>query len=681
MANSTTNISLQEKQKARNAYRQARSQRRAINAELEQPEVAGIVDPADGTLNKDVLLGATFDLTLQAWKEQVTQPGDYDTLFVDFAAGTNPDPEDYGLVHKDTITAPVADDTFPMLIKIPLGNLVPGFEKPRDGPYRLRYRVVQMNGQETVSSPFPLIVDTTPPLGHLEPQSMTLTTVQLTQDFIDNNPGGLTGTLPDYDDWQVGDKVAFYWVTSPLPEDPDDLPSAVDVIPVSAANGNKVIYPLTAIEGSEDKDYYALYILLDKATNRSPVSAYTRVDVALGALPASLQDPLVPLATPPAKLINMADARVGVEVHIPSFNNWKPTDRIEVTWGKTALRAVEMGEAPGFPFSIPVPRLTLRDEYNFTGSGVQSTNVSYRVMRGVLPSEVKATNVNVDFSYVGPDPAPNPDPDWPDPVNDQLEPAEVSGKTSQTENVLDPSDNGQPAELKFKLYTPLNAAEIIDFYWGTQAVPDARYEVKDDDTAGKEITREIPWSYIESEGNNPALPVHYRIHAADSENTQHSPDTLVDVSAIVITPDAPTFEGLSDGGWLNCNSLFKDPANPAAGEPGVRVVVPDLTKYLMAGDTVTLNWKAYTRPGDVFIPDTDKCESITLDATTVEGFTWLVTPYADHILPTYNPAPGHGNSGIGVISYSFELNGNTVTSKETEANVGMYDANGSCPVP
>ncbi|WP_246765955.1 hypothetical protein, partial [Pseudomonas syringae] len=59
---------------------------------------------------------------------------------------------------------------------------------------------------------------------------------------------------------------------------------------------------------------------------------------------------------------------------------------------------------------------------------------------------------------------------------------------------------------------------------------------------------EIPWSYIDHEGNRDDLPVHYRIHAADSENTQHSPDTLVQVNAIVIIPEAPVFEGASPNG-------------------------------------------------------------------------------------------------------------------------------------
>lgn len=489
---------------------------------------------------------------LEKWDELVDVDGDSDTFYVDFAAGTSPAPDDYELAHEGLVTAPVSSGTFPMTINVPLANLVPGLQKPGDGPYRLRYRVMQPNGQETLSTPFPLIVDTTPPWQHIEPGPMILPAVQLTQDFIDNNPGGLIGTLPDYGDWQLGDKVAFYWVTSPLPDDPANLPAPVGFMDVGAATDNKVTYPVSAIKGSEDKDYYTLYILMDKATNRSPLSAYTRVDVALGVLPANLQNPVVPLATPPDTLINLADARVGVEVHIPRFDNWKPTDRIEVTWGTAVLRSVEMGEVPVFPFPIAVPRLTLRDQYDFTVPDGQPTNVSYRVMRGVLPSAVMAISVDVDFSYIGPDPVPDPDPDWPDPVNDQLVPAEVYGRTSQTLNKLDTSDDGAPADLKIKLYTPLNAGEIIDFYWGTMEVSEARYEVQSGDTAGDEIITEIPWSYIQSEGNNTALPVHYRIHAPDSENTQHSPDTLVEVNSIVIdTPHVSKRHTLKVSGMSN----------------------------------------------------------------------------------------------------------------------------------
>lgn len=578
MVDLKTTATLDDKKKARIAYRLARTQRGSgLDAELALAQVAGIVDPADGTLNKDVLAGEFLEVTLPQWAGLVTDPGDSDTFFIDWAIGAAADNDAFKEVFSDTVTAPVAPGTFPKKIEIPLSSFLPGFDKPADGAYSLRYRIRQPNDQETVSPSINLIVDTTPPGGHLEPGQMILNTDQLTQAFLDDNPGGLVGTLPDYDDWKPGDMVAFYWVGTPLPDDPADLPPQVDFVEVERPTNNTVTYPVSAIDSSRDEPYYVAYFLRDKATNRSPLSNYKRIDVALGPLADNLQDPEVPLAEPPEKLINLPDARLGVEVLIHSFDNWKPTDRIEVTWGTEPLRSEEVGSFPDFPVSIRVPDPVLRAQYNQVTGGVQATNVSYRILRGVVPSEVKSISVDVNFATIGPDPIT--DPEWPDPVNDALLPVEVRGQTSNLVNVLTAADNNQAAKVTFKLYEKLQPGEIIDFYWGTSHVAEAQYTVAVSDTAGSEREVEIPWSYIDYEGNRADLPVHYRIHAPDSENTTHSPDTLVNVSAIVITPDAPLFEGTSSNGWLNCDSLFADGiGNPGPDEPGIRVRVPDLSK-------------------------------------------------------------------------------------------------------
>jgi hypothetical protein len=253
-------------------------------------------------------------------------------------------------------------------------------------------------------------------------------------------------------------------------------------------------------------------------------------------------------------------------------------------------------------------------EYSFAAAGQQPTNVSYRVLRGEVSSAVQAITVDVDFSFIGPIPDPNPDPEWPDPVNGDLPVPEVRGRVSGLPNELNRTDAGEPADLTVELYGPLNEGEVIEFYWGSQASPAARYVVKDTDTAGDERTVEIPWIVIEKEGDNAALPVYYGIHAADSENDQQCEpiDVVVDLATVV--PDAPTFLGLNPtSGWLTCVSLYADPANPAPGEPGIRVSIPDLTEYLADGDEVTLTWTALSgRTGETPIPGAEKSEVITL---------------------------------------------------------------------
>ncbi|PBP44366.1 hypothetical protein [Pseudomonas syringae] len=682
MVDSKTTTALDDNQKERIAHGLAGSGPDSeLDADLALAEVTGVVDPVDGTLNKDVLLGEFLEVTLLQWAGLVTDPGDFDTFFIDWAIGAEAETDAFKEVFSDIITAPVAPGTFPKKIQIPLSSLMQGLEKPADGTYSLRYRIRQPNDQQTTSPSINLIVDTTPPGGHSEPEQMILDTDQLTQAYLDEHPDGLVGTLPDYYDWAPDHRVAFYYVGNPLPEKPEDLPPPVDVVNLPGPTNNTLKFPVSVIGASRDDAYYIAYFLIDKATNRTPLSNYKRIDVALGLLPDNLQDPVVPLAEND-NLIDLPDAGIGVQVSIKSFDNWKPTDRIEVTWGAGMLRSEEVGSYPEFPLLIRVPGEVLRAQYNLATGGDQATNVSYRILRGILPSAVKSTSVNVNFSTIGPDPIT--DPGWPDPVNDALPLVEVRGKTSDSANVLTAADKGEAARVLFKLYINLQSGEMIDFYWGTRLTSSATYTVLPSDAAGSDREVEIPWDDIFAEGNRVDLPVHYRIHAPGSANTQHSKETLVNVSAIVITPDAPLFEGTSTSGWLNCDSLFANGiGNPATGEPGIRVRVPDLSKYLSDGETVTLHWYASTgTTGDALIPGTEKEEAIVLGADhPATGFTWLVTPYATHILPVYNPASGSPN-GSARIKYSFIMSGatETITSLETTARVGMYDAVGACPI-
>jgi hypothetical protein len=671
MASSTKRLTLEEIQKARNEYLLARRQRAgALKADIAMPDVPGIIDASDGTLSADAVR-APLEVIIPEWDQYADFTGDQDVVSLEWAPGHNPAPGDFKVVDDKTLTAPINPVVdFPVTLHVPVAEMSP------DGPYTLRYHILTANGEDARCANIPIICDSMPPWKHYEPGKMVLPVTQLTDAELATMPNGMVAKLADYAhaDWQAGDKVAFYWIAAPL--DPDKLPLPVNVAGVSGAVAPEVTYPLATLQLSEDKDYYAVYILMDKAGNRSPLSDFVRVDVALGPLPSGLQLPVVPLA-PPDGEVNQPDATAGVYVHIPSFSNYKPRDRIEVTWGTHVLDSEEIGAAPTFPFPVKVPSPVLVGQYNLQTGGAQPTNVSYRVLRGKVPSAEQAITIDVDLSYIGP-----VNPDWPNPINPALPEPQVFGKKSNTLNVLTRADVNENAELRFDLYAPVNEGEVIDFYWGSQLVTEAQYTVKPGDSAGDPIVREIPWLTIKNEGNNPALPVYYSIHAPGSENEQHCTTIYVDVDVVTLVPEAPVFEGTNPAnGWLTCVSLYADPANPDPLEPAVRVRVPDLSQHLVPPATVTVTWTALSgRTGETPIPGAEKTEDIVLDATTVKGFLWLVQPYTTYILPTYDPA-GAGNTGRGRIKYEFIKAGETITSDTTEAVVAMYNAGGSCPIP
>lgn len=171
----------------------------------------------------------------------------------------------------------------------------------------------------------------------------------------------------------------------------------------------------------------------------------------------------------------------------------------------------------------------------------------------------------------------------------------------------------------------------------------------------------------------------YWINSPNSPNRQRSDDTPVEVNAVIFKPAAPTFPDI-DGPFLNCDSLY-------GPDYAIRVQVPDLSGppyNLGIGDVVTLHWVALAgTAGETPIDGAEKDEPVTLDDTTwpVTGFIWLVRPYATHLLPTYDPFGPGGSEGRGRITYSYVVDGETITSEESEARVTMFLGHGSCPIP
>ncbi|MDU9389394.1 hypothetical protein [Pseudomonas sp. zfem002] len=656
---------------ARARFHEDQLRRRAEPRMLAPLELeAGAIVDVDGTLHKDFLRNDLV-VTIQEWDLPLS-PGLTDTLYLEWARGHAPQESDFIEIASLEITAPVADGTFPLKsLKIPVDLL------QVDGPYTLRYWVFRYNHESDYSPPLRIVCDGTRPWFDERPPALLLPEVPITDQYLAEHPQGVVATLPAYADRQPGDVVTYRWIAMPLPENPADVPIAGSA-PVTGEPA-QITFSADTVRAQGDGGCVVFYELMDKATNLSRLSYYTSVGVALGPLPTGLLPPQVPQAEGD-NLVDLVDARLGVVVRIPAFQNAKASDRIEVTWGRTVLYAEEIGSSPVLPVQVSVPVSVLRSEYA-DAQGPLPTNVSYRILRGTVPFVAPAISVDVDFSVIGP-PRPEPDPDWPDPINPQLDILQTRGKVSGNLDHLTRADAGQDAEQSFLAWAPLNPGEIVEFYWNNVPVPEARFIVEVGMAPGDTIAVEIPWSYIEEAGNNAQVPVHYRIGAPGSNNWQHSPTAYVNVEAIILTPAAPAFLGLSQPlGWLTCRSLY-DLDEPNELDPSVRVQVPDLSRYLSDGDQLTLTWTPWNRiSGGEVIEHAIKTETITLGgANPVTGFVWRVQPYATYILPTYNPEGG-SRDGRAQVVYAFQMGDETVTSLAVEAVVSMHNASGSCPIP
>ncbi len=646
---------------------------RAVNSEGKALVKPGIdptllADTRDGTVFSAVLTDATKNLliSIEAWPLlEGTPAGFFDVLEIYHASASGVST----LLSSEEYTG--ADvGKFPLSVVIDKDKV----ESWVDGPQLFSYKVKPWNGSDpTESEVLSLIFDRMPPYGNSTPVALPA----LGYDVIDANINNVSVELPDYDTYAVGDKVYVYWLNH-VPEDPSTIsPVASDVIDVLPKT---LKVPAEEIKAVGDGGVYVLYALVDKAGNISRLSLPMAVGVAVGPLPSGLQDPAVPLAAD--GLIDQEDAWAGVVVEVPSFDNWKSTDWVQVRWGALGLGWREIGSAPKFPLEFVVLPKQLWDQYGATSTGNVETNVSYELRRGAVPQGGKDIDVDVNLEVIGPT-DPGTDPGWPDPVNPKLSLAEVFGRSSDTLNTLLPEDEKQDAVLKVTIDAAFKEGDIVSFYWDDEHVVEIDYTLAAKDL-GAEINVDVPWAYIEAR-NNGSVPVCYMVERPGVPNRPKSASTIVNVEAIVLRPDAPAFLGGNTSanppeGWLTCAALYDDD-NPSPLDPAIRVLIKGLGDYgLKAGDQLTMHWYAvHNLNGEEKIDDTVLDEVIALTEADLAELVWRVQPYDEYILPIYNyHATIH--YGRGRVYYSFSIDGKTVNSELAEQVVSMHNAAGSCPL-
>jgi hypothetical protein len=253
-----------------------------------------IVDPGDGTL-RESLLKNPLPIGFSAWND-LPPAGETAGIALEWAPakgdGSAPDPSAYVQINDDLVRGPLDPATyFPKTLDIPVTNMAV------DGKFYLRLKMAPYNGQAALyADPVPVTCDDTRPYGDIKPLAMEIPAAPITDDYLAANAGKVIGGIPEYDDFQPGDKVAFFWTDTPVE---DDWSTATPVDEVTL-DGTTWPFPVEYLEADlrtkADGEWYLMYGLVDKATNPSLVSFGSRLRMALGPWPTGMLDPKVPLA-------------------------------------------------------------------------------------------------------------------------------------------------------------------------------------------------------------------------------------------------------------------------------------------------------------------------------------------------------------------------------------------------
>lgn len=391
----------------------------------------------------------------------------------------------------------------------------------------------------------------------------------VTQAWLAANGDQLTVEVPRWPDMKLEDRVLLYWGGPFEPEPVVEL--VIDSSHLQPGTPIEASYPGDVLRAYGNGQLRGYYVLADRAGNRNDPSPPVAIEVIdLPAVPRELPPPVIPLASVDG-LIDLEDARTGVQVEIGPINDTVAGDTLQAWWNGRPLPLITLGANPQWPQRVPVGWPTLSAD-GFAGT--VPCEVYYQWQRGGGAGKDSApTRFDVDLSVAGPDPVD------PGPINPALERVVVKGLTA--DNVLVGPDHGRDALVQVALYGNPAAGELLELHWGAHPQVAAAYRVQAADQPGKQILFTVPWAIIEAEGNDPALPTWYWV--SNGVNRQRSADTLVRVAVMPLEGLGPvSFPDATVWGWINCELT---PWN------GIRVRIPGNPELLAADDLVELSWQ------------------------------------------------------------------------------------------
>lgn len=624
---------------------------RAQDSSLVDPDapfVPAILKEDDGTENVEGLiprsaLNEDLMLIVPPWAFS-TAPDLQDAITVGWrTSGTAFRP-----VSTYTYDPPI--DPTPKFVFVPMAEL-------EHGVYDLSYKL-DVGGNEAESQKKRITIDRLPPNDNQEPNRLDMLGVvgDITDDYLTQHREVRFRVTP-YVGLKAKDRAIYYWTDTNNPPSDEVEIREQQFSQQDIDTGQLIITVYEAdIRSRGSGARWIYYRLRDWVGNLGARSALLPLYVDLSPGPGGLKPPRVPLSA--RGLIDRQHAREGavnergVTVEIDAYDNPDASHKVLISWNGVELDPVDV-DPLSFPLKAYVPWHVL-----IRFPGPQDVRVTYKVRRGGSETPPSAGAwVLVNLTIAGPDHA-----NAPQLLNDNLFKVDVYSAVSNIKNTLLTEDFGQDALARLELYADPKPDELIEVYWGSVSTPVAHYKVKDGDVSGTIVPFTIPWSAIDTDKDNPALPVYYT--TSNGINQQRAPHQDVVVSIIVIDDlKEPTFPHANRFGVLDCC------AKPRLWE-GVWVEVPGNVMF-DDGDTVELVWQGCRNEnGSSFIRGVRQTFSKVLSLQEarngfqvhVDNYDMLIAPMVNNGSALVHYTLKKINGGVGVSKSDFVIINRTMPS-------------------
>lgn len=606
-------------------------------------------DP-DGLMHISKIEGPAAEpikITVKPWANLPEYPGDVGHLYLEWKfQGWS----EYQPLEDREILDPGNQPTFPGFFDIPK-SVYDGYE----GTFEVRYRVKEWNsGNEVESLSTPLTFDRTAPWMPGAPPEAIVPKL-ITTALLDAE-GGVECEIPDPGETKPV-TLALAWSDKV----PDKLPPMDEMHFVGQLPADRKVKVLKEVfENFGSRTLYLAYGAMDMAGNLSQMSWPVTVENALGTLPSGLKPPTVPKGDDNDE-IDREDAAAPVEVHTGTIDNYLPEDRIRIIWGTQSFIGGPMSQLGPSP-QVVVPWPNMRDAYDFSAGGQQTTPVKFQVLRGNHPidSPPRVNPLKVDLEVPIEHPG-KPDPEHPD----FLAPIITSSSGSTTN--LTRADADKPAKVTVTLPDGIEEDDEITVKWNGVLVTATTHSI--DGTEGATIDIEVPWDEIKKTPMMLDLPVRFQVKRPGVTNPLDSPAKTINVKVLKIELPQPKVQ--MAGLLVNCDDLLQE-----GGEWGIHVLIPP-SEYLKKDTNVLFVWQLFVN-GEGLINTEIMQEKTVTQEQEEKGILWFV-PYLRCLKPSY--IPGIRQTTRAQLAYGMQIDGEEAASNMLDVRVGVFENENHCVIP
>ncbi len=451
--------------------------------------------------------------------------------------------------------------------------------------------------------------------------------VPINDEYLDGKTGIIVKP-PIPANFEETDIYRLYFGVAPDPE----RDSPVFEGPLSDPDRGAEI-PVKVFQDAAEGAHLLVYISTDLAGHRSKKSNASQrtVQHAEDPDPVTIKPPVVTLANGQDgdDLIDLKDTQVdirGVEIKISVPTPNSPSDSITCFWGNEQVGAEQrVDDASELSFYAPYD--LVKRVYGDTDD-IVVTNVSYYMFRGSRPLGNSDIDIDVDISFIGPDP-----------ITIGLEPPTLTTTAGSDDEINegDYRDNKITAHIKLFATPPTEEGWFIDLFYDDIKVGDSiALEPGQEDTT---LDRVIDWSIIEQQKSGTKV-LRYVLHSPNTRNPTDSKPKDIVVEPFPIEMAAPIIEGLAGPARrIGCSTLnFPTATLPGDGTDRRDLLVRILPNaYTVDGETITLSYEAFTKTDPpVPIPDTDATATFVITGTyPAQGAQIAIGDYAEDFKPAH----------------------------------------------